>query len=383
MNAQALFEMAMDLGGTPDFIDRGRRRKIERGGHPYKFSTQGMERLASEQYQQVMQKLARYSGMTPQQLQRNPMSLQQLFMRSLQHSMQVQEEHREELEQAAVEVVLSLPEFSSAREAVEGGDLRIVAQLVPQVRTDDMRAQAEEPPEEMQQQLNVPQIAQELDAEKQKRRLINMMIQGSAINKNYAYHQVADQLTAIDPQLMNSFGLLMSFGEFMYWAMPEEAQQGAYQAGAGAAGRVSIKAGDDGVPEIHAQALVFPVLIQELVKGLMEFLSHSDEDDEETRRYVQGQADTLADEGWDINIGAPLWRRFLQLLGDDQNLMPYVYDQIVKMPAAQVQQLMQSVVDGTPEAQRQLRQMVQAIKADLQESKPLRAAGRVVRDLLG
>ncbi len=383
MKARSLFEMPMDLGGTPDFIDRGRRRKIERGGHPYKFSTQGMERLASEQYQQVMQKLARYSGMTPQQLQRNPMSLQQLFMRALQHSMQVQEAHREELEQAAVDVVLSLPEFSSAREAVEGGDLRIVAQLVPQIRTDDMRTQAEEPPEEIQQQLSVPQIAQELDAEKQKRRLINMMIQGSAINKNYAYHQVADQLTAIDPQLLNSFGLLMSFGEFMYWAMPEEAQQGMYQAGAGAAGRVNIKAGDDGVPEIHAQALVFPVLIQELVKGLMEFLSHSDEEDEDTRRYVQGQADTLADEGWDINIGAPLWRRFLQLLGDDQNLMPYVYDQIVKMPATQVQQLMQGVVDGTPEAQRQLRQMVQAIKADLQESKPLRAAGRVVRNLIG
>ena len=383
MKARALFEMPMDLGRDPDFIDRGRRRKIERGGHPYKFSTQGLERLASEQYRQVMQKLARYTGMTPQQLQRNPMSLQQLFMQAMGHSMQVQQEHKEELEQAAVEVVLSLPEFSTARQAVDAGDLRIVARLSDEIGTAGMRVQAEEPPEEFRQQLNVPQIAQELDAEKQKRRLLNAMIQGSAINKNYAYHQVADQLNAIDPQLLRSFGLLMSFGEFMYWAMPEEAQQGMYRGGAGAAGRVQLRAGEDGVTEIHAEALVFPVLIQELSKGLMEYLSYSDEEDDDTKRYVQGQMDTLADEGWDINIGAPLWRRFLRALGDDQQLMPYVYDQIVHMPASQVEQLMRGLAEDSPEALQQIQRMVQEIKADLQESRSSRAAARVALDLLG
>lgn len=376
----------MDLGNNPDFIAPGRRRKIEGGGHPYAgFSTGGMEGMASEQYQQVLQKLARYTGLTAEQIRRNPMSLQQLFQRALTGSMQVQQAHKEELEQAAVEVVLSLPEFATAREAVQSGDLKVIAELVAQVETQGMRAEPEEPDEDFRQQLSVPQIAQELEAEKQKRRLINAMIQGSAVNKNYAFHQVSDQLNAIDPGLLNQYGTLMAFAEFMYWAMPEDGQAQMYRSGAGAAGRVHLEADEEGVPTVRAQALVFPVLIQELAKGLMEFLSHTgDEDDPETRRHVQGQADTLADEGWDINIGAPLWRRLLRAIGNEnQDLMPYVYDQLVRLPAGQFQELMRGVADQDPRALAQINQIVRSIRNEMQESAALQQpARRVLQDLL-
>ena len=382
MKSRRLFEMAMDLGGDPDFIDRSRRQKIERGQHPYPdLPAHGVEQLASEQYRQVLQKIARYTGLQPQQLMRNPMSLQQLFQRSLMSSMRAQGAHKEELEQAAVEIVLSLPEFASAREAVEGGDLIINAELVQEVGTQNMRVEPDEPDEDFRQQLAMPQIAAELDDEKQKRRIINAMIQGSAINKNYAFHLAADQLNAIDPNLLNQYGTLMSFAEFMYWAMPEEGQAQAYRAGSGAAGRVNLRVNDDGVPVIEAQALIFPVLIQELCKGLMEFLSHSDEDDPETRRQIQGQTDTLADEGWDINIGAPLWRRMLQALGNEnQHLMPYVYDQLVRMPAGQFRRFIGGIVGGDAQAMAQLQKIVRDIKQDMAES---RAVQKVVSDLIG
>jgi hypothetical protein len=99
-----LQEMALDLGGHPDFIDPEKRRKLERGTHPYAQNPAYPQRKptrrnapptppghrdepgqpprqqvndptrsyaeysASEGYQTLMQRVAQYTGKTPQEL---------------------------------------------------------------------------------------------------------------------------------------------------------------------------------------------------------------------------------------------------------------------------------------------------------------------------
>lgn len=366
MKARRVLE-AMDLGGDPDFIDPARKRRIEQGGHPYKLSNQGMQSLSSEQYRRVIQQLARYSGMTPQQIRQNPNSVMSAFSRSMQQAMRVQEAHKEELEQAAIETVLGLDEFAAAKEEYDAGNLRIYAELSTNLDTEGMRPEPEEPGEEWQQQLNIPQIAAELDAERMKRRFTNLMIQGSAINKNYAFHMAADRLNAIHPDMLKWCGMIAAGGEFMYWTVSDEMRRMAHRSGAGLGGRVHVRVGEDGVTEIHAKSIVYPILIHEVTKGLMEYLSHAPDDDDETRRYVRGQEDTLDNEVWDINTGAGLWRRFTALI-TDQKLIPYVYDQIVRMPASEVQEIMQGLADNDARTAQKIRGIEARLRGELGES---------------
>ena len=409
-----LTEMALDLGDTPDFIDPEKRRKIERGQHPYAdnpaFPTEKpahrpgapfkdapnrrdptrsySELVSSHVYPEIMRKVQQYTGRNPRQM--DPHQLTMIMMQAMQQATRAEANHREELEQAAVEIVLSLPEFSGAREAVEAGDLKIVAKLLdPQAMMQQMKqrirgaepdeAEEAEPQGQMQVEpgeesdeeraelgLDVPEIRGEYDAEAKKRRFINMMIQGAAINKNYAYHQIADQLRAIDPNLLDTYGKLMSIGELMYWMAPEDVFNQMQGSGQGGGGMEEVTPEEDGTYTIRATALVFPVLIQELAKGLYEFLSHNEDDPEDVRKYAYDKGDTLGGEQWDIMKGPGVWRHFNHLVtqANAAELMGKIYRHIVTLPTGEFNELMQEILRETPRGRQYIQQLVAEIRAE-------------------
>ena len=140
-----LTEMALDLGDAPDWIDPQKKRKITQGQHPYAdnpaFPQQKPPRRAgtpyrddpnrpdptrsyselitSHVYPEIVRKVQQYTGRNPRQM--NPQQLMMLMMQAMQHAVRAEAGHRPELEQAAVEIVLGLPEFRDAREAIEAG----------------------------------------------------------------------------------------------------------------------------------------------------------------------------------------------------------------------------------------------------------------------
>jgi|GEM_PF-1891582 len=356
-----LTEMPIDFGGQADYIDPDKKHRIEHGGHPYGEGFPSNE-AASESYPDMMRKIERYTGVRP----RNQRDVQRLMMQmqqSVMTAMQLEYDHRDELQQVAVDLVLDLPEFRGARAAIDRGDLRIQAELTEQVDLPRRHLEAE-PDDPNNTDLQVPEIAQQLGDEVSKRRFVNMMIQGNAINKNHAYHMVADRLRQIDPQLLNLYGTMVSVGEFAYWAIPEDHWK-QFMRHAPAGGSVRLSRGEDGVPVIHAQAVVFPVLVQEIVKGLMEYLSHEEDADPETRKYVRGKADTLTDEQWDVMIGPGAWRKFMRAFGDseeDQAFLPHVYDHLIHLPPREFKQIVTNIIRGTPEGHRYVRELIHRFK---------------------
>jgi hypothetical protein len=368
--------MPIDTGEFGDFIDPSHKRQI--AGH----SPAGMPRghsevLASRAYQDVVRKIARYTGITPRG-RGDLMQLTGMMMQALQQVSQIERGHEQELEQAAVNLVLGLPEFSAARQAYEAGDIRIRAELTPNINLQRARLDAEDTTGR--EELQIAQIAQELDLEVQKRKMVNMMIQGNAMNKMQAYHLAQDQINAVDPRLMNLYGVLTSVGEFGYWIFPEQMMKQNMSARAGAGGAAHVNRGEDGVPEIVAQGITFPMLVHELVKGLMEYVSYDEDMDADTRAHVSGQADTLDAEMMDIKLGPAAWRTITDQI-DDQELIPYVYDHLVHLPPGQFNQTMQTLMQGGPQSRALIQQLIQQIKTDLEghnESVP----DVIVRNLL-
>ena len=369
--AQRLVEMALDLGGAQDWIDPEKKRKIASHQHPYAQNPafprepgpgsypQGegeprpgqirsyAELVASDVYPKIVRKLQAALG---GQLPRGPMQILMMLQGALRRAVQFEQGHERELEQAAIRIVLDLPEFRDAKDAYEAGELKFIVQLRPDINLEGTSVEPEEPNEEQQQELEVAQIAQELNLEKEKRRMINMMIQGAAVNKDHAYMQIADELNRLNPQLVNTYALLMSGGELAYWILPEEQQKEMMGGGGGGAGGVEkVEVDENGIPTISASAIVFPVLIQELVKGLMEYLSLDSDADPDTQKYVHGQADTLGGELWDIKFGPAVWRQILRMIGDDQEYTPFVYRHLLDLPTSEFNQRMQQILRGEPE----------------------------------
>lgn len=432
-----LTEMALDLGDTPDFIDPEKRRKIEQDEHPYSdnpafpkqkpAARQGApfkqnpnprdptrnygELVTSHVYPDIISKVQQYTGQNPRRM--NPMQLMQQMQQGMMQAVRAEAPHRRELEQAAVELVLGLPEFRDAREAVEAGDLRIEARLLDPNAVQQMMRQrirgaedvteigheeGEEDPNAMQVEpsedteedtqqlgLNVPEIKTEYDAEAKKRRFINMMIQGAAINKNYAYHQIADRLREIDPNILTHYGKAMSIAELMYWMAPEEQFNAMQGSGAGGGGMEEVTPEEDGTYTIRATAMLFPVLIQELTKGLYEFLSHNEDDPADVRKYAYGKGDTLGGEQWDIMKGPGVWRHFNHLVNQANagELMGKIYRHIVTLPTGEFNELMQEILQETPRGRQYIQQLAAEIRAEEEGQRNESLAYRTIKGITG
>lgn len=424
-----LTEMALDLGDAPDWIDPEKKRKIQQGQHPYAdnpaFPQQKPPRRAgapykddpnrpdptrsyselvtSHVYPEIIRKVQQYTGQNPRQM--NPQQLMMQMGQAMQQAVRAEAPHRQELEQAAVEVVLSLPEFRDAREAVQAGDLKIEAHLLdPRAMMQAMQRriqgaapeEGEEEPEGEQMQvepgeeseeeraelgLDVPEIATEYDAEAKKRRFVNLLIQGAAINKNYAYHQIADQLRAIDPNILTTYGKLMSIAELMYWIAPEDVFNQMQGSGQGGGGMEEVVPEDDGTYTIRASAMVFPVLIQELAKGLYEFLSHNEDEPEDVRKYAYSKGDTLAGEQWDIMKGPGVWRHLNHLVNqaNASELMGKIYRHLVTLPTGEFNELMQEILRETPRGRQYIQQVANEIRAEEEGRREESKAFRVIR----
>lgn len=356
---QKLTESPMDFGDTPDMVPPPTKQSIA-GFKNAAVPPGHFEKAASKAYKDAYEKLRRYTGQQP----RRPQDMQRIgmaMMGALQKVQQIEKGHEADLEQAAIELVLSLPEFSAAKEAYDSGDLGIEVKLTSKVNLDGAREEAEDlTPEE---EKGIAQAAEEIDTEVQKRRFINMMIQGSSQGKIYAFHMAQEVLDKIDPRLVPLYGTLSSAGHFFYWLVPDP------RVGPGGGGGKGDPAGSariklvDGTPTIEAQGVTFPMLVHELSKGLMEFLSYPEDEDDDNRKRIFAKADTLDQEPNDLRVGPAIWEQIVAHIGPaNAKIMPHVYDKIVRLPASEFNGLMKGLLADDSAAKSKLDKIIADVK---------------------
>jgi hypothetical protein len=130
--------------------------------------------------------------------------------------------------------------------------------------------------------------------------------------------------------------------------------------------------GEDGVATVHAEAISFPVLVQELVKGLMELVALKGLPGGKAAKVIR-KDDFKSGEIYAMILGRQLWMNFVnQLDVNQQELAMMVYDKLVALPPAQFNQAMktiQAAASGSPQsksaAQQLMRKMIGELKADL------------------
>ena len=102
--------------------------------------------------------------------------------------------------------------------------------------------------------------------------------------------------------------------------------------------------------QVKAQAHVFVILVQELVKGTMEILSMYGVNDLDRETYTQvlKEADQLVYEPLQIQVGPELWRRFLTVL--DGRRIPITFIRVCKMSPEDLHQFTRDVIENPQQA---------------------------------
>jgi hypothetical protein len=372
----------------PERMDPTLQGKIESGEFPGaklpaypKVPEEGVhntfeELVASDRFKEVVDNVKRYTGLQQINMQ-GMMQLQMLLMQSVQQILSIESEHKEELEELAVKIVKE--EMAIPDDALQF-DAKIVG--MGEIDMEGMQGGGDEPEEEeMDAEEEAFEEFEDFDIEKQKRRFLNQLIQGASKKGHYLFHMVEQELNHINPNLINLYGIMMSINDLVYWIMPDQTTMMMAESGESIAGKEEIDPDTD-PPTVIARGITFPVLVHELIKGVMEvFATQGLPDDEKQARKVMDSEDTLVGEVWDLRLGPIIWEKFrnaypMELMQDDKTeIQNYLFAEFASMEAKDMFRLAKDILGGTDRGKEQLEKIVKDIidqisKEDYEESLP-------------
>jgi hypothetical protein len=268
----------------------------------------------------------------------------------------LESKHKKKLEDLAIKMIRD--EYDMREDAVE-----IIAELTPNINIEGTKKNPTPMPVEGMEFESHDDMVNATD-EVYKRRFLNAMTQGAAKKCNHMFHMADDELTDMDPKLPNKYNKIMSAADYMYYVIPKMENQVN-----GGVVRVEFPTAENPKAKIHAQAMVFPVLIHEIVKGVMELLSaHGLPKDKSMANYVVNKADFLAAEPWDMRLGPAVWGKFTDKIpADDFGLKHHVYSELASLPAKEFHNQMREIMAGTKRGQKVIDEILHGVKRGLQE----------------
>lgn len=264
----------------------------------------------------------------------------------------IESSNRNVLEDLAISLVMN--EFG-----IDADTITINAKLVDKVSMAS-KIERDFSDDDIVMEFNKHSEIEQAESEIMKRRFINAMVHGSANKSNHMYHMMAKDLNAINPTLVNKYKKIIALTDYLYFKMHNTKS-------VSTAGLVNVDYDDSGKIVINAEAVIFPVLIHEIVKGLMEAISlHGFTEDEKLNEYVVSQADFLGAEAWDLRIGPALWERFMNCIPvKDNDIKHHVFHSLVKLPVNKFNETMREILAGTNEGKSTVLNIIRSIKGSM------------------
>jgi hypothetical protein len=386
-------EMAMQFD-SPDRPNPEIQDKLQSGDTPLKKipfpktetpNTNFQELLASNRYKQVVEKVRQYTGLRGL-VQDNVPKLFHLMMSAHNQILNIESRFRPELEELAVRLV---KEEMGIDDDMVDFDAKIVG--MGEIDTTDFNR--DEPNETNPEEINIDDEESEIEIElfndlkdldlwKAKRRMMNAIIQGSSKRGHYMFTLVDEEIRRItgSDQLTNLYGIMMSINDTSYWQFGESSIQNSSE---NVAGKTQMSRpdedgeGEDGEMEntkIIARGINFPVLLHELIKGVMEVSSVGGlPTDPEMLDRVSKSEDTLEKEIWDIRLGPAMWDIFRSqlpdevIMGENKKIQLFLFKQIFDLEPKQFLVLTREILNKSDNGREMLQLMVNGIKQMLND----------------
>lgn len=273
--------------------------------------------------------------------------------------MKTEQPHTKGLEELAVRMIYD--EFD-----IDEDSMDIEARLVESVSLDS-KIKNINSDEEFKMEFENHEAIENAELEVNNRRFINCMIQGAAMRCNHMFNMKNKELMEFDPRLPSKYKKLMAGADYMYFIMPDTVTKSADVKNT-IGGMVDVDYDEGDKPKIVAEALTLPVLIHELVKGVMEVIAaHGFGDDEALNEYVVSQADFLAAESDDMIMGPAIMGRFMEAIDPkDSNYKHHLFYQLIKKPTKEFNECMREILAGTKAGKKLVSEIIDGVKSRIE-----------------
>lgn len=301
-----------NLGEINDMPDRTIVRKLNENSHPFSennFFSHNPSALAADEFKRCVEL---YNRRCPNG--GNPMTAMML----MQEVMLMEDPDKEELQEVAIDLVR---EMYNVPDAI---DLRGMLEQKDSPEDVDGGGDMEEDEDD---------ISDERKAELQhfidKRRILNSIVHGCAVHQwTSAYYIVQERLNEINPELIDKYNKIAALVNYFNWMIYFEPMFDM--------GQMPMLQGINKVNveerKIEAYGINFPVLIHELSKGVIDYITtagvpnfENDGVTPEELKYIYAEADKYSHEQWHYFFGPTLWRAMLSTadVGSDE-LIPII-----------------------------------------------------------
>lgn len=139
-----------------------------------------------------------------------------------------------------------------------------------------------------------------------KRRLLNALVAGAAMYYTNNIGSYVKQLFEIDSDLPSLYKKALDYNNVLMFYEKDTFNDNHSTNG----GKVDVTiSSNDTYPMIKAEGLLFPILVEETIKGILELaISHGLPKSSEKAKYVIGKSDFKLAELWDMRLGYSLWK---------------------------------------------------------------------------
>ena len=179
-----------------------------------------------------------------------------------------------------------------------------------------------------------------------KRRMLNCLISGAAMHYANDVSLYIQELFKINPELPLLYKKILVINNLLLYLETDKVNDDKTNTTEGGTVDVTLTSPDE-MPIIDAKAIIFPILVEETIKGLLELsISQGLPDDKEKAKYVMQKADFKFAEVWDLRLGLPLVERILNQI--DEDVEPtFLFMELSKLNVSDFNEKLQEVFGGT------------------------------------
>ena len=108
--------------------------------------------------------------------------------------------------------------------------------------------------------------------------------------------------------------------------------------------------GPENLVKIDAQGMIFPILLEETIQGMMElFASHGNPKDDEIAEEVMKRCDYVKSEPWNMRLGAELWKKISNEFKSKGGMVPYWFKELASLGATTFAKVIPEILSQTKE----------------------------------
>ena len=195
-----------------------------------------------------------------------------------------------------------------------------------------------------------------------KKRTINALSQGAALKSHYIFHLYHDEFEELCPGITEIYQKALIANDLIYFMLDDDDLNGQLADGDDSANAGYCKLNFDGdIPVIEAKAISAPILIHEVSKAIISFLSIPgiQNMDQETI----DETDFVMAELWDIRFGPSIWAYFHSCIDfDDYDVKKLVIMELFKLDSSDFIDFMGYVLKDKEKAKKEIKYIVKDIR---------------------